>query len=106
MEPLAWVNLPSARFVYIVFWCYFVVGCFSWWVDGWKGWWMYGCDRMHGWLGVCVDGVWIHWRGLIARELGLSVLLWCYCFVVGWVNGGLMGRLVRVWMEGLVDVWM
>jgi len=42
---------------------------------------------MRGWLGVGVDGVWSLLCGLISRMLGLFVVLWSYCFDVGWVNG-------------------
>ena len=50
---------------------------------------------MHGWYGVCVDGVWSFWRGLISRKLGLFVVLCCYCFIVGWV-----GELLKGWVIG------
>src|SRR6218665_438850 len=73
----------------------------SWWVDGWVCWRMYGCDCMRGWLGVCVDGVWSLWRGLIFRSLGLFVVLWFYLFDVGLINGQDVG-----WVDGWVGGWM
>jgi len=60
---------------------------------------------MPGWLGVCVDGCVepLAWFNL--PQARLSVMLWCCCFVVAWVNG-LVGMLVGGWMGELVDVWM
>ena len=70
--------IPRKLGLSVLLWCFLFCCWIGEWVGWWVGWWMYGFDwRMHGWLGVCVDGVWSLWRGFISHKLGSSVVLFC-----------------------------